>query len=64
MEAFIEKEGKTKSVKFSGKVKRLLKELKINPETVIIIRNNALITTEDTLKNNDEIKILSVISGG
>lgn len=42
----------------------LLKELKINPVTVIISRNNELILEDERLNDNDEIKILSVISGG
>ncbi|MBI2558048.1 MoaD/ThiS family protein [Candidatus Woesearchaeota archaeon] len=45
-------------------VSDLLKELKINPVTVIVSRNNELILEDEKLKNNDEIKILSVISGG
>lgn len=42
----------------------LLKELNINPVTVIVSRNNELILEEEKLSNNDEVKILSVISGG
>lgn len=42
----------------------LLKELKINPVTVIVSRNNELILEDDILNDNDEIRILSVISGG
>ena len=42
----------------------LLKKLKINPVTVIVSRNNELTLEDEKLKNNDEIKILSVISGG
>ena len=42
----------------------LLKKLNINPVTVIVSRNNELILEDEKLRNNDEIKILSVISGG
>ena len=45
-------------------VSDLLKELDINPVTVIVSRNNELILEEEKLNNNDKIKILSVISGG
>ena len=45
-------------------VSDLLKSLNINPVTVIVSRNNELILEEEKLNNNDEIKILSVISGG
>ena len=45
-------------------VSDLLKSLNINPVTVIVSRNNELVLEDEKLKNNDEIKILSVISGG
>jgi len=61
---FIESENKNKSIKFEGNVSQLLQKLKISSETVIVSRNNELITEEETLSNTDEIKLLSVISGG
>lgn len=42
----------------------LLKKLNINPVTVIVSRNNELVLEDEELNDNDEIKILSVISGG
>ena len=42
----------------------LLRELRINPVTVIVSKNNELILEHEKLNNNDELKILSVISGG
>jgi len=45
-------------------VSDLLKSLNINPVTVIVSRNKELILEDEKLKNNDDIKILSVISGG
>ncbi|MBI2508067.1 MoaD/ThiS family protein [Candidatus Woesearchaeota archaeon] len=45
-------------------VKDILKKLNINPTTVIIARNNELITEDAVLSENDKIKILPVISGG
>lgn len=64
MKIFIESENKNKSIKFEGNVSQLLQKLKISSETVIVSRNNELITEEETLSNTDEIKLLSVISGG
>lgn len=64
MKIYIEKTNKQLSFKFSGKVKSLLKKLDLNPEVVLVIKNNVLVTEEDLLKNADEVKILSVISGG
>jgi thiamine biosynthesis protein ThiS len=45
-------------------VKDLLQQLKINPETVLVIRNNEVITESHQLEDNDKLEILSVISGG
>ena len=55
---------KTIELENNALVQDLLKELKINPVTVIVSRSNELILEDEKLKNNDEIKILSVISGG
>lgn len=60
---FLERENKTVRVK-KIIVKEILKELKINPTTVIIIKNNELITEDAKLSEGDKIKILPVISGG
>lgn len=51
-------------IKDNSKVIDLLKQLKIDHTTVLVSRNNELITEDVTLKNNDNLKILSVISGG
>lgn len=64
MEVHIERTEEKKQLKFEGSVAELLKKLEINTETVVVIRNNNMITNEDMLENKDEIHILSVISGG
>jgi len=51
-------------LEFSGSAKELLVKLDLNPEAVLIARNGALVTLDETLFDTDEIKILSVISGG
>ena len=63
---FVDRENLNKTVKLDSTalVLDLLKELKINPVTVIVSRNNELILEDEKLNDNDEIKILSVISGG
>ncbi len=45
-------------------IKEAANKLDINLEEVIIIKNNELVTEDSKLKNNDELKFLSVISGG
>jgi sulfur carrier protein ThiS len=64
MKIFIERQDKTINKKFEGSASTLLKELKINPQTVVIVRNNAVVTEKETLKNSDTVRLLSVVSGG
>ncbi|MBT5022486.1 MoaD/ThiS family protein [Candidatus Woesearchaeota archaeon] len=68
MKIFIEKENKIVNKTINSKeiltVKDLLIELNINQETVIITKNNTLVLVDEKLDNKDEVKILSVISGG
>ncbi|MBS3064518.1 MAG: MoaD/ThiS family protein [DPANN group archaeon] len=60
---FIERENKHVEVTASS-VKEILQKLKINPEVVIISKNNELVTEDSKVSEKDEIKLLSVISGG
>ena len=65
MKIYIEKENKNlniKNNKFTGKT--LLENLKINPSTVILVKNDEVILEDEILEDNDDIKILSVVSGG
>jgi len=64
MELFIERSKETKKMSFTGPVKMLLESLKINPEEVIVVRNNTLLTDDVELVNTDSVKLLSVVSGG
>ena len=62
---FNEKAGTTSEISFAGnKVNELLKQIDVNPETVLVVRNNEVITEEETLKDKDTLDLLSVISGG
>lgn len=63
VKVFIERENKTKNINASN-IKSLLENLRINPETVLIVKNNELTTTNSKLNPKDNIKLLSVISGG
>ena len=66
VKVFVDRNNLNKTIQLEGNsiVLDLLKKLKINPVTVIVSRNNELTLEDEKLKNNDEIKILSVISGG
>jgi sulfur carrier protein ThiS len=46
------------------KVRQVLAELSINPETVLVIRERELLTREDRVSEDDRIEIRPVISGG
>jgi sulfur carrier protein ThiS len=64
MQISIERTKETFTKNFNGKAKDLLQELNIIAEDVLIIRNGQLVTEEEDLAHDDEIKLLSVISGG
>ena len=64
MKVFIEAENKNKKLKFNGTATQLLSKLKINPETVLVAKNDELVSEDEKLEDNDDIKLLSVISGG
>lgn len=55
-----EKEIETKAPTVSG----ILKELKINPETVLVSVNNEIVPDGSGIKENDVVEILKVVSGG
>ncbi len=60
-----ERERTTTKITFAGQtVLDLLRQLKINPETVLVVRNKEVITEEEFLNDHDQIQLLSVISGG
>jgi thiamine biosynthesis protein ThiS len=64
MKIYIQKTGKNIELKFSGAVLKLLNQLKINPETVIVTSNDILVTEEEKINDSDKIEILQVVSGG
>lgn len=46
------------------RVAKLLEHLGINPESVLVIRNDTLVTHDDRLEEPDTVEIRPVISGG
>ena len=64
MQAYFDKEKKTHTLRFKGTVLELLRKLKINQETVIVVRNNEVLNVSDLIDDKDDIRILSVVSGG
>jgi sulfur carrier protein len=46
------------------RVKEVLRELNIIPETVLVIRGDDLITTDQVVRDDDVIELRPVMSGG
>ncbi len=63
MKVFIEKENKAVEA-HSRDGATLLKELEINPSAAILVKNNEIVLEDETFEEGDDIRILSVISGG
>ena len=63
VKVFIEKENKKLNAK-AVDIESLMKKLSINREEVIVVKNSELIPRNEKLKDTDEVKFLSVISGG
>lgn len=63
MKVFIERENKTIECQAATGTE-LLKQLDIPESTVLFVKNNDVVLPETELSETDEIKILSVISGG
>jgi sulfur carrier protein len=46
------------------RVRDVLKELQINPETVIVVRGETLLTPDDVVGEEERIEVIPAISGG
>ncbi|MGH9001170.1 MAG: MoaD/ThiS family protein [Acidimicrobiia bacterium] len=53
-----------REVEMPGRVSKLLEHLGMNPESVLVIRNDTLVTHDDRLEEPDTVEIRPVISGG
>jgi len=66
IKAYIDKDKKNLDLELedNSSVKDLLNKIDINPVTVIVSRKNDIILEDEKLQDKDDIKIISVISGG
>lgn len=65
IELFRERANVREHIAFHGStVAELLAQIKINPETVIVVRNKEVLTADIALYDKDVISLLSVVSGG
>ena len=51
-------------VKGPRRVREVLKELDLLPESVLVVRGDDLVTEDELLKDEDRIEIRPVMSGG
>ena len=63
VKVFVDRKGINKSLNVSN-MKEIFQKLDINPEEYILVREGRLITAEEKIKEGDELKFLSVVSGG
>ena len=63
---FLERENKklSLSIKQGDTISSIMKKLKINPVAYVSTVNDEIVTEEYSLKENDKVEILSVVSGG
>jgi sulfur carrier protein ThiS len=64
MKIYVERTKENKEFDFEGTVQELLDKLEILSETVLVTRKGTILTEDEQTSNTDEIKILSVVSGG
>ena len=66
LKVFYDRENKEKTIELDNNlsVKDLLNKMNINPVTVIVSKNSNIILEDEKLNDEDDIKIISVISGG
>jgi sulfur carrier protein ThiS len=67
MKVYIEKNSKSLNIKIIKKGidgKSLLEKLKINLSSIILVKNNEVVLEDEMFENSDDVKILSVVSGG
>ena len=52
------------NIKPGSKIIELLDKINMKPDTLIVLKNNKPIPINEQLKENDELKIIQVSSGG
>ncbi|MFQ5883422.1 MAG: MoaD/ThiS family protein [Candidatus Methylomirabilales bacterium] len=48
----------------SRRVRDLLRELQINPETVLVVRGEDLLTPDEVVRDEETVEVVPAISGG
>lgn len=63
IKVFLERNNENKEVNVNN-INEIFSKLDIDLNNVLVTRNDELLNGDEDLKENDEIKLLSVISGG
>ena len=64
MHVYIERSNKHHEIDFSGTGEQLCKEMNINPQTVLILKDGELVTEDVDVSQAKEVKLITVVSGG
>jgi sulfur carrier protein len=64
MKVILRNQGREVEVAGRRRVKELLSELDVLPETVLVIRGRELLTVDEVVREDDVIELRPVISGG
>lgn len=64
MNVYIERSNEHKTLAFTGTAEQLCEELKVNPQTALIVKDGELITEDVDVTDAQEIKLITVVSGG
>jgi len=68
MKVYIEKDDRSENIKLNKTEKingkSLLEKLKINSSSIILVKNDEVVLEDEIFENKDDVKILSVVSGG
>lgn len=56
--------GREREVQGPIKVKDLLKLLGLLPEAAVVLKNGEPVTEDEVLREEDEVRVISAISGG
>jgi sulfur carrier protein len=64
MKVVLRNQGREVELKGRRRVRELLAELGVLPETVLVIRGRDLLTIDEVVAEDDEVELRPVISGG
>ncbi len=60
----IERTGERLEREHDGPIGDLLAALDVNPETIVVVKNGEVVSEAERCRGEDELRLLSVISGG